>query len=208
MQGKFIVVEGMEGCGKTTNMQFIQRFLLNQNIPLQTTREPGGTPLAEEIRTILLANRDEKVSEDAELLLMFAARAQHLVQKIKPALQNGQWVLCDRFTDATYAYQGGGRQLSHNTIETLEHLVQKELRPDLVLILDVPVEKGLERANQRGNLDRFEQERKDFFERVREIYLQRAAKYPQRYRVIDASVSIEQVQMQLQQVLTQFIKSM
>lgn len=207
MQGKFIVVEGMEGCGKTTNMQFIQTFLLSHHIPLQVTREPGGTPLAEEIRTILLANRDEKVSEEAELLLMFAARAQHLAQKIKPALHGGQWVLCDRFTDATYAYQGGGRQLSQNTISILENLVQQELRPDLVLILDVPVEKGLERANQRGHLDRFEQERKDFFDRVREVYLQRAADHPQRYRIIDASVPIEQVQIQLQQTLTQFMKS-
>lgn len=207
MQGKFIVVEGMEGCGKTTNMQFIEAFLSSHQISLQVTREPGGTPLAEEIRTVLLANRDEKVSEEAELLLMFAARAQHLQEKIKPALNTGQWVLCDRFTDATYAYQGGGRQLSQNTIALLENVVQQDLRPDLVLILDVPVEKGLERANKRGNLDRFEQERKDFFDRVRNVYLQRAAEHPQRYRVIDASVSIEQVQIQLQHTLTQFIKS-
>lgn len=205
--GKFIVIEGMEGCGKTTNMQFIQTFLLAQHIPLLVTREPGGTPFAEEIRTLLLANRDEKVSEEAELLLMFAARAQHLAQKIKPALTNGQWVLCDRFTDATYAYQGGGRQLSQSTIETLETLVQKELRPDLVMILDIPVEKGLERAAQRGNLDRFEKEKNDFFYRVRDVYLQRAQAYPNRYKVIDASLPIDKVQENIQQTLEQFMQS-
>lgn len=204
--GKFIVVEGMEGCGKTTNMQFIQSYLATYQIPLVVTREPGGTPLAEEIRALLLANRDENVSEEAELLLMFAARAQHLAQKIKPALNNRQWVLCDRFTDATYAYQGGGRQLSQNTIAILETLVQKELRPDLVIILDVPIEKGLERAAQRGNLDRFEQEKKDFFERVREVYLKRAEEYPNRYKVVDASLSIEEVQKNIQQILAQFMQ--
>lgn len=204
--GKFIVVEGMEGCGKTTNMQFIQTYLAAHQIPLVVTREPGGTPLAEEIRTLLLVNRDENVSEEAELLLMFAARAQHLAQKIKPALSDNQWVLCDRFTDATYAYQGGGRQLSQQTIAALETLVQKELRPDLIIILDVPVEKGLERAAQRGNLDRFEQEQKDFFERVRDVYLKRAQKHPNRYKIVDASLPIEEVQKNIQQVLNQFIQ--
>lgn len=205
--GKFIVVEGMEGCGKTTNMQFIQAYLTAHHLSVVVTREPGGTPLAEEIRTLLLANRDEKVSEESELLLMFAARAQHLAQKIKPALANGQWVLCDRFTDATYAYQGGGRQLSQNTIATLETLVQKELRPDLVIILDIPVEKGLERATQRGNLDRFEQEKKVFFDRVREVYLKRAEEHTNRYKVVDASLTIEEVQKNIQQVLNQFMRS-
>lgn len=205
--GKFIVVEGMEGCGKTTNMQFIQTYLATYQIPLVVTREPGGTPLAEEIRALLLANRDESVSEEAELLLMFAARAQHLAQKIKPALNNRQWVLCDRFTDATYAYQGGGRQLSQHTIATLETLVQKELRPDLIIILDVPIEKGLERAAQRGNLDRFEQEKKDFFERVRDVYLKRAKEHPNCYKIVDASLAIEEVQKNIQQILTQFMQS-
>lgn len=206
--GKFIVVEGMEGCGKTTNLQFVYDFLIDQKIAVVTTREPGGTPLAEEVRNLLLANREEKVTEEAELLLVFAARAQHLIQKIKPSIVEGKWVLCDRFTDATYAYQGGGRGLSQSTIGVLEELVQKKLRPDLVLILDVSVEKGLERAGNRGTLDRFEREKADFFERVRSVYLQRAAADPQRYKVIDADCSIEEVQQQLHHALTEFMNTM
>lgn len=165
------------------------------------TREPGGTPLAEEIRQLLLAPREELVAELAELLLIFAARAQHLEQVILPALNAGQWVLSDRFTDATYAYQGGGRKLDNSKISQLENLVQGSLRPDQVLILDLPVEEGLKRARQRADLDRFEQEQNAFFERVRAGYHARAKADPERYRIIDASQSLAQVQASIQQVL-------
>ena len=162
--GKFITVEGVEGVGKTTNMTFIQSWLKQQGIEHITTREPGGTPLAEDIRELLLSPRDEAVNENTELLLMFAARAQHLAEVILPALERGQWVLCDRFTDATYAYQGGGRGVAMEKISLLEDLVQGQLRPDLTLVLDAPVAQGLERANKRSQPDRFEQEKLDFFD--------------------------------------------
>ncbi|MFZ5604666.1 MAG: dTMP kinase, partial [Pseudomonadota bacterium] len=170
-RGKFLTVEGTEGVGKTTNIAFIKSWLERNGIEYVATREPGGTPLAEEVRALLLAPRAEKVHENAELLLVFAARAQHLAQVIEPALAQGKWVLCDRFTDATYAYQGGGRQMEKSTIATLESLVQKSLRPDAVILLDIPVQLGLERARGRGELDRFEQEDIAFFERVRAAYL-------------------------------------
>ncbi len=200
--GKFITVEGTEGVGKTTNIEFIQQWLSNNGIDYVATREPGGTPLAEQLRELLLQPRDEPVNQEAELLMVFAARAQHLNQVIIPALQAGKWVLCDRFTDATYAYQGGGRQMDVQTIATLETLVQKSLRPDAVLLLDIPVEIGLERARGRGALDRFEQEDLAFFERVRSAYLQRAQNQSN-YHVLDASNPLDQVQQQLHQVLEQ-----
>lgn len=192
-RGKFLTVEGTEGVGKTTNIAFIKQWLERNGIAYVATREPGGTPLAEELRELLLKPRTEKVHENAELLMVFAARAQHLAQVIEPALTLGKWVLCDRFTDATYAYQGGGRQMDVNTIATLENLVQKSLRPDAVFLLDIPVQLGLERARGRGELDRFEQENIAFFERVRAAYLNRA-RQDRRYRVIDASQTLEQVQ--------------
>ena len=192
--GKFLTIEGTEGVGKSTNMAFVRAWLEERGIELVVTREPGGTPLAEEIRALLLAKRSEKVDETAELLLVFAARAQHLAQVIKPALARGAWVLSDRFTDATYAYQGGGRGLSLAVIEQLEALVQQQLRPDLTLILDIDVGAGLQRASQRGELDRFESETLGFFERVRAAYRQRAEAAPQRYALVDAGQPLPQVQ--------------
>jgi len=205
MTGVFITVEGVEGVGKTTNMAFIQQHLESHQVELTTTREPGGTPLAEEIRDLLLANHEEVLNSDAELLLVFAARAQHLAQLIKPALAQGGWVLSDRFTDATYAYQGGGRGLSIAMIAELEQAVQGDLHPDLTLLLDVPVEIGLARAGQRGELDRFEREEQAFFEKVRNTYLERAAAEPQRFCVIDASQSLEAVQADIEAALQPFL---
>ena len=199
-RGRFITVEGTEGVGKTTNLEYIRIWLQQQNIEFISTREPGGTPLAEQLRELLLQPRQEEVDQTAELLMVFAARAQHLNQVIRPALERGIWVLCDRFTDATYAYQGGGRQMDTALIAELENLVQGNLRPDAIILLDVPVEIGLSRAQQRGALDRFEQENVAFFERVRGAYRQRAAA-SDRYHLVDASQSLEQVQQQLASVL-------
>ena len=190
-RGKFITLEGTEGVGKTTNLTFIQEWLEQKNVPLIVTREPGGTPLAEELREMLLRKRDEPVDASAELLMVFAARAQHLNQVIRPALERGEWVLCDRFTDATYAYQGAGRGLSLEMIETLENLVQEELRPDLTIVLDIDVETGLARASDRAALDRFESEAVEFFHRVRGGYRTRVAQQPDRYRVIDAGQNLK-----------------
>ncbi len=199
--GKFITLEGTEGVGKTTNLKFIQDYLQKRGVPLRVTREPGGTPLAEQVRELLLARREEAVDEKAELLLVFAARAQHLHQVILPALANGEWVLSDRFTDATYAYQGAGRGLSLELIETLENLVQGSLRPDLTIVLDIDVETGLTRAGQRAELDRFETEAVGFFERVRSGYQQRIQACPQRYRVVDAGQDLPAVQADIERIL-------
>lgn len=204
MNGKFITIEGVEGVGKSTNITFVESWFAERRIPYIKTREPGGTPLAESIRELLLQKRDEAFDNTAELLLIFAARSQHLQQKIMPALGAGQWVLSDRFTDATYAYQGGGRQLSRETIALLENLVQKTLRPDLTILLDLPVEIGLSRAAQRSDKDRFESEQVDFFQRVRNAYLARVAEHPSRYGVVDASVSLPEVQEQIRSILENF----
>lgn len=203
--GRFITVEGTEGVGKSTNIAFVRKLLEQHGIDYELTREPGGTPLAESIRELLLAPRDERVDPDCELLLVFAARAQHLRTHILPALEAGRWVLCDRFTDATFAYQGGGRRLNLEHIRALETLVQGGLRPDLTLLLDVPVEIGLARARERGALDRFEQEQVEFFERVRAAYLARANAEPERFRIIDASVPLEAVQQQLADALGAYL---
>nr|WP_020681516.1 dTMP kinase [Marinobacterium rhizophilum] len=197
MRGRFITVEGTEGAGKSSNIDFIRRQLETRGIDVVLSREPGGTPLAEEIRALLLRPREESVCQDAELLLMFAARAQHIAALILPALERGSWVLCDRFTDATFAYQGGGRGVDVERIRTLETLVQGSLRPDCTFLLDLPVELGLERARKRSVPDRFEQEKQAFFERVRRSYLQRAMAEPERFAVINAGEDIEQVQHQL-----------
>jgi dTMP kinase len=197
MRGRFITVEGTEGAGKSSNIDFIRDQLEAQGIDVVLSREPGGTPLAEEIRALLLSPRGESVCQDAELLLMFAARAQHIAALILPALERGSWVLCDRFTDATFAYQGGGRGVDVERIRTLESLVQGSLRPDCTFLLDLPVELGLERARKRSLPDRFEQEKQAFFERVRSSYLQRAMAEPERFAVIDAGQNIEQVRHQL-----------
>jgi dTMP kinase len=199
--GKFITLEGVEGVGKTTNQTFIQEFLSARSIDFVTTREPGGTRLAERIRDIALAPDEEKISTDAELLLMFASRAQHLEQLILPALKEGKWVICSRFTDSTYAYQGSGRGIPESRIAVLESWVQKDFQPDLTLIFDLPVEIGLSRAHARGALDRIEQESVDFFNRVRQGYLARA-KLSSRYHLVDASKSLPEVQAQIHQVLS------
>lgn len=197
MTGLFITLEGPEGAGKSTNREFLAERLREQGVAVLMTREPGGTPLAERIRELLLAPCDEAMAVDTELLLMFAARAQHLQHVIRPALERGEVVLCDRFTDATYAYQGGGRGVPMARISELERFVQGDLRPDLTLIFDLPVEVGLSRAAARGRLDRFEQEGRGFFEAVRQAYLTRAGEAPERYRIIDASQPLLQVQEQL-----------
>jgi len=200
-KGCFITVEGIEGVGKTTNLEFIQQYLETQGVEVIRTREPGGTPLAEDIRELLLRPREESVAELTELLLMFAARAQHIEQCIRPALERGTWVLCDRFTDATYAYQGGGRGLDQSRIAQLESLVQGALRPDLTILLDLPAKEGMARARARSAPDRFESEAEAFFERVRHCYLQRAAAEPRRFAVIDAAPPLEQVQADIRQAL-------
>jgi len=204
MRGKFITIEGTEGVGKTTNIQFIQSWLHSKQLAYLCTREPGGTPLAEQIRELLLAPREELVCDTAELLLMFAGRAQHLNQVIEPALEEGAWVLCDRFADATYAYQGAGRGMGTSLISELELIVQGSLRPDLTLILDIPVEVGLKRASERSAPDRFEQEKTEFFDRVRNGYLQIADQHPDRCVVIDASQPLDEVQRELSIALEAF----
>jgi dTMP kinase len=200
-RGSFITVEGGEGVGKSTNIAFIAGQLRAAGQEPLLTREPGGTALGEAIRALLLEPRPEPIAQMTELLLVFAARAQHLAEVIEPALAAGRWVLCDRFTDATYAYQGAGRGLDRGAIGELERLVQGELRPDLTVLLDAPVEIGRQRASARGALDRFEQEQQAFFERVRQDYRQRAEREPARFRVIDAARPLTQVQEQLQAVL-------
>lgn len=203
--GLFITVEGTEGVGKTTNMEFVQQYLAERGIEVLRTREPGGTPLAEDIRELLLSQRDETVDSTAELLLVFAARAQHFNQVICPALAAGRWVLCDRFTDATYAYQGAGRGLDVALISQLEQVVQGPLRPDCTLLLDIDVATGLARAGSRGALDRFEIEAHAFFERVRQCYLSRADAEPARFSVVDAGQPLAQVQAQLAAVLDRLL---
>ncbi|WP_375739631.1 dTMP kinase [Pseudomonas boanensis] len=206
MSGLFITLEGPEGAGKSTNRDYLAERLRSAGKEIVLTREPGGTPLAERIREILLTPSDESMATDTELLLVFAARAQHLHTVIRPALARGAIVLCDRFTDATYAYQGGGRGLSAERIALLESFVQGDLRPDLTLIFDLPVDVGLARAAARGRLDRFEQEHRDFFESVRRTYLQRAAQAPQRYRIIDSSVPLADVQRSLDCLLPELLE--
>ena len=204
-KGQFITVEGTEGVGKSTNMAFIENWLKNAGKELVITREPGGTELGEKLRAVLLDAKEQSMCDDTELLLMFAARAQHLQEVIQPALDAGKWVLCDRFTDATYAYQGGGRGIEMTRIAQLEQWVQGDLRPDMTLILDLPVAVGLERAGKRSAPDRFELEKHDFFNKVRDTYLARASEQPHRYQVIDASPSITDVQQSIQAVLENMV---
>ncbi len=193
MRGRFITVEGVEGAGKSTQLEAIERHLHDVGHRVVMTREPGGTPIAEKIRAILLDPDNTGMSPDAELLLVFAARAEHLRRCIEPALAAGEWVVSDRFTDATFAYQGGGRGLDLGWIETLEASVQGELRPDRVLVLDLPPEEGARRVAPRSGRHRFEREELSFFHRVRQTYLSRAAQWPERYRVIDASQPVATV---------------
>jgi dTMP kinase len=203
--GKFITLEGIEGVGKSANLQYIKTFLAEKGIDAIITREPGGGPVAERIRAIFLEKLPEKILPDTELLLLFAGRAQHLATVIKPALAQGKWVICDRFTDASYAYQGGGRHIASERIALLETWVQGDFQPDLTLLLDAPVEVALSRVQKRGgNSDRIEAENHAFFTRVRERYLARAEQYA-RYRVINAAQDIEKVQQALHDVLTVFV---
>jgi dTMP kinase len=204
--GRFITLEGGEGAGKSTNLEYVQRHLEQAGCDIMVTREPGGTALGERIRTLLL-DPESQIHADTELLLMFAARAQHLQDKVFPALVRGTWVLCDRFTDATYAYQGGGRGLDERRIEVLEQWVQSEFQPYMTLLFDIPVETGLERAGRRGKLDRFEQEKKTFFNKVRQTYLDRADSDPARFRVIDASQDLANVHLQLDAVIAELTAS-
>lgn len=201
MTGLFITLEGPEGAGKSTNREYLAERLRERGIEVQLTREPGGTPLAERIRELLLSPSDEAMAVDTELLLVFAARAQHIAEVIRPALARGAVVLCDRFTDATYAYQGGGRGLPVERIAQLESFVQGDLRPDLTLVFDLPVEIGLSRAAARGRLDRFEREGRAFFEAVRSTYLDRARAEPARYRIVDAAQPLAEVQRSLDTLL-------
>lgn len=201
MAHRFITVEGGEGAGKTTQLAFMRDYLEQAGYPVVVTREPGGTTLGEEIRALLLGHRHGGMALMTETLLMFAARAEHLERVIRPALARGDWVLCDRFTDATYAYQGGGRGLSLEQIADLETWVQGHLRPDLTLLFDLPVEVGLARAGKRSIADRFEQEDQAFFERVRATYWERALQNPDRYRIVNANQPIEAVRHEIESIL-------
>ncbi len=205
MTGFFITVEGSEGAGKSTNVSFIESLLRKAGKDVLLTREPGGTALGEQVRELLLGSRHDGMADDTELLLVFAARAEHLAKVIRPALAAGKWVLCDRFTDATYAYQGGGRGIAKERVAQLEEWVQGPLRPDLTLLLDVRVDVGMTRAGKRSSPDRFERQQIDFFERVRGTYLARASMCPERYRIIDAGKSLARVQAQIKKALNEFL---
>ena len=204
-QARFITLEGGEGVGKTTNLAFIEEYLRGHGLEVVLTREPGGTPLGEKVRSLLLDSTHMDCR--AELLLVFAARAQHIADVIRPALDAGHWVLCDRFTDASYAYQGGGRGIESSVIGFLERWVQQGVQPDLTLLLDASPEVGLARARNRATADRFESERLSFFENVRQAYLDRAAAQPQRIMRVDASGSLEEVQDELARHLDHLIQS-
>ena len=200
-KGRFISIEGGEGAGKSTSVAFIEEFLQGQGIDLVSTREPGGTHLSEQLRQLLLSHHDENIDPYAELLMIFAARRQHVAQVIQPALAAGKWVLCDRFTDASYAYQGYGRELPLEFIDNLASWVHGDTNPDMTILLDLDIEVGMGRARQRAELDRIESEAMSFFEAVRQGYLCRAKAEPARFRVLDASQDIAGVERQLQQAL-------
>ena len=204
-RGLFITLEGGEGAGKSTNATWLATYLRRQGKSVVVTREPGGTEVAESIRQLLLSPELPAMQADTELLLMFAARNEHLQRKILPALEQGTWVICDRFTDATYAYQGYGRGIDLARIAKLEDWVQGSLRPDYVLLFDLDVETGMKRALARGRADRFEQEQQAFFERIRAGYQQRAQQLPERYAIIDAALPLVEVQTQLQQVMDRIL---
>lgn len=204
-RGLFITFEGTEGVGKSTQIQVAADTLKARGVDFVVTREPGGTPLAESIRELLLTPRDEVMIDTTELLLVFAARAQHLHSLIMPQLEQGRWVLCDRFTDATFAYQGGGRGIDLSRIAVLEELVQGDVRPDHTLLFDAPAEVGMARARSRGKLDRFEQEAMAFFERVRQTYLQRAGQAADRYHILDAAQSLAAVSQSVHQLVNTLV---
>ncbi|MBA5248171.1 Thymidylate kinase [hydrothermal vent metagenome] len=199
-KGKFITIDGIEGAGKSTQINFICDYLKDQNINVVLTREPGGTEIGEKIRELLLST-DSKMHSDTELLLMFAARNEHIYSKILPTLKQGDWVLSDRFTDASYAYQGGGRGLDIKRIAQLEQWVLQDFTPDMTLLLDLPVNIGMQRVASRGTKDRIEQEDFDFFNRVRQAYIARSEQYPERIKLIDAANSTDDISSQIQTIL-------
>ncbi len=208
--GKFITIEGQDGSGKTTNLEYLCTYLEQQGINIVVTREPGGTELGEAIRELLLGNQTLSIADKAELLLIFAARAQHLSSVIQPALAAGKWVVCDRFTDATYAYQGAGRAIDYQDIATLEAFVQDGLKPDLTLLLDVDISIGQQRVQDRSKqqsqvLDRFEQQQLDFKQRVRQHYLELADNEPDRVKLINAEQSLADVQQSITVTVNNFI---
>lgn len=205
-KGRFISLEGIDGAGKTTHMTYINGLLTAVGYEVVATREPGGTALGERLRQLVLHNEEAPIGPDAETLMIFAARAQHLAETIRPALATGQWVLCDRFTDATYAYQGGGRGLSRARIGVLEQWVQGALRPDLTVLFDLSVDVALGRARKRAGFDRLERENRAFLESVRRTYLETAEREPDRVCVVPASDSVEAVQLQLQSIIGEFIE--
>ena len=208
MAGKFITFEGGEGVGKSTQLQRVATWLCSRGLEVVMTREPGGTPRAERLRAILLERGDEPMPVSCELLLMFAARATHLANRIEPAVARGAWVLCDRFTDATYAYQGGGRGVPERDIDALVSIVHPGRQPDLTVLLDAPVDIGLGRAGRRNGSDgpdRFETERREFFERVRARYLARAEREPRRFRVVDASGDVATVEAAIRAILERLV---
>ncbi|MBL4647361.1 MAG: dTMP kinase [Gammaproteobacteria bacterium] len=205
-RGKFISVEGIEGVGKSTYMPVIADYLQQQQIKVVVTREPGGTVFADKIRALLLDNHQEVIHADTELLLMFAARAQHIAEVIKPALMAGQWVVSDRFSDASYAYQGAGRGINKQRIQALEHWVQGSLRPDMTLLFDAPIDVALQRMQQRGKLDRIESEGKDFFQRIRDAYLAMSQIEPERFFVLDTRQSINNIKQQLIKLLQNYLQ--
>ncbi|MEL0063836.1 MAG: dTMP kinase [Gammaproteobacteria bacterium] len=204
-QGRFITIEGVEGVGKSTNIALVKSLLEARGYEVLLTREPGGTPTGERIREILLDKNEQAMTAMTELLLVFAARSQHVSQVIMPALAAGQWVISDRFTDSSYAYQGGGRELGIEIVAALEAQVLADFRPDLTIVLDVDIATGLERATREAEADRFESEQASFFQRVRETFLTLAE--ADRYRVIDAGQPIEKVQVDLTEVIVEFIGS-
>ena len=201
-RGKFITIEGIEGVGKSTNLALIESLISDLGQGVLVTREPGGTMTGERIRSILLDKDEQNMTAMTELLLMFAARRQHVDQVIEPALAAGTWVISDRFTDSSYAYQGGGRQLGMKTVSALEDFVLGDFRPDLTIVLDLDVSTGLTRATSNASPDRFESEQREFFERVRKVFLDRAS--GDRYRVVDTSQSIEAVQSEISRIITTF----
>jgi dTMP kinase len=201
MASSFISIEGGEGAGKSTSIEYIKQKLEACGIECLVTREPGGTPMAEDIRQLLLQHRDEVVDPYTELLLMFASRRQHVQNVIRPALASGKWVICDRFTDASFAYQGFGRGLDKEFISSLKRWVHGDLNPNMTILFDLDIAVGMARAGKRSDFDRIETETMSFFERVRHGYLTQAEAEPQRYRIVDASRSITGVEQQLDQFL-------
>ena len=206
---KFISIEGVEGAGKSTIVEFVKSYLQDAGIDAAFTREPGGTELAEKIRNVLLhPETDEVIEAKTELLLMFAGREQHIMRRISPWLQAGKWVVSDRYIDASYAYQGGGRKIDISFIAALDQHIVGDLYPDLTLLLDLPPQLGFERTAKRGaGKDRIENEKLDFFNRVRDVYLQRASQYPQRIKIIDASLALPEVKQQVAATLQTFLAS-